>query len=146
MKPVKYYPFAPAKVFGNWVDDFFNRSIGDIIGSDFTAGQPSVNVIEEDNHYRLEVAAPGLQKEDFQVDLDNGRLIISAKKEQKEEKTEGKYTRREFNFSSFSRSFTLPDTVNVQGIKAVYENGILSVTLPKKEEAKTEIVRKIEIV
>ncbi|HMQ61969.1 MAG TPA: Hsp20/alpha crystallin family protein [Flavilitoribacter sp.] len=145
MKPTKYYPFAPAKNFGNWIDDFFNRSIGDFIGTDFPAGQPSVNVIEEENEFRLEVAAPGLQKEDFQINLENGHLTISAKKEQKEEKTEGKYTRREFNYTSFSRSFNLPETVNEQGIKATYDSGILFVALPKKEEAKTKVTRTIDI-
>ncbi|MHA7057846.1 Hsp20/alpha crystallin family protein [Aquimarina sp. M1] len=106
---------------------------------------PAVNVKENDNNFVIELAAPGLVKEDFNIELDNDVLIISS--EAKNETTEEKdsYTRKEFSYSTFKRSFTLPDTVNSGDIQASYDNGILSVTLPKKEEAKVQPKRLIEI-
>ncbi|MBK8702847.1 MAG: Hsp20/alpha crystallin family protein [Saprospiraceae bacterium] len=146
MSIIKYNPFAPAKGFGNWVDDFFNRNIGDFIGADFTLSQPSVNVIETPDSYRMEFAAPGLEKGDFKVNVDKGFLTVSAaKEEKKEEIKEGKYTRREFNYTSFSRSFQLPETVKADDIKATYEKGVLLVVVPRKEVVKPEDVRTIEI-
>lgn len=145
MKLVKYNPFAPSKTFGSFVDDFFNRSITDVLGADFTMNSPSVNIVENGDFYRIEVAAPGLGKGDFELNVDKGFLNISAKHEHKEEKKEGRYTRREFNYTSFSRSFELPDTVNAEAIEAEYENGILMIKLPKREEVKVEEAKFIEI-
>ncbi len=145
MKLVKYNPFAPSKTFGSFVDDFFNRSITDVLGADFTMNSPSVNIVENGDFYRIEVAAPGLEKGDFEVNVDKGFLNISAKHEHKEEKKEGRYTRREFNYTSFNRSFELPDTVDANAIEAEYENGILMIKLPKKEEVKVEEAKFIEI-
>ena len=145
MSLIKYNPFAQ-KSMGNFFDDFFNRDVTDFFGSDFSRNTPSVNVVETENSYRVEVAAPGLEKKDFEVSLDNGFLTISAKKEHQEEVKEGdKYMRREFNFSSFTRSFQLPDTVKADDIAANYENGVLKITLPKKEEAKIEAAKVIKI-
>jgi len=144
MSLIRYNPFA-AKSVGNFFDDFFNRDISGFFGSDFSASNPSVNVVETENSYRVEVAAPGLEKEDFEVNVDNGFLTISARKEQKEETKGDRFMRREFNYSSFTRSFQLPDTVKAGDIAANYENGVLKVTLPKKEEAKIESARVIEI-
>ncbi len=141
----KHHSFLPAKAFGNFFDEFFNKSIGDFVGSDFILSSPSVNVIENKDHLSIELAAPGLEKSDFQLNLENNRLKITAAKENKEEATDGKYTRREFNYNSFERSFELPDSVNSEGITASYENGILIVTLPKKVEEETERNRSIEI-
>lgn len=106
---------------------------------------PAVNVIETDNDFRIELAAPGLIKEDFNLELDNDVLIISS--EVKKESTEDKdtYTRKEFGYSTFNRSFTLPDAINTAAILASYDRGILSVKLPKKEEAKVQPKRVIEI-
>ncbi len=145
MGTVKYNPFMPAKAFTNFFDEFLNRGLGDFVGSDSIFTHPSVNVLETKDNFRIELAAPGLNKGDFEVKVDKGNLIISAKKENNEETTEGKYTRKEFNFASFTRSFQLPDTVQAGGINAAYENGVLLVTLPKKEEAKIEDARTIEI-
>ncbi|MCB0561610.1 MAG: Hsp20/alpha crystallin family protein [Lewinellaceae bacterium] len=145
MSLVRYNPFATKSV-SNFFDDVFNRNITDFFGSDFSASTPSVNVVETENSYRVEVAAPGLEKEDFEVSIDNGFLNISAKKEHQEEVKDGdKYMRREFNFSSFTRSFQLPDTVKADDIAANYENGVLKITLPKKEEAKIEAAKVIDI-
>ena len=142
---IKYNPFATKSV-GNFFEDFFNRGITDFVGSDFSASTPSVNVVETENSYRVEVAAPGLEKKDFEVSIDNGFLNISARKEHEEEVQDGdKYMRREFNFTSFTRSFQLPDTVQADDIAANYENGVLKITLPKKEEAKIEAAKVIDI-
>lgn len=145
MGTVKYNPFVPARAFTNLFDEFFNRGLGDFVGADSIFTQPSVNVLDTKDNFKIELAAPGLNKGDFEVKLDNGTLTISAKKEQKEETTEGRYTRKEFNFASFTRSFQLPDTVNAADIAATYENGVLLVTLPKKEEAKVVAARTVEI-
>ena len=100
---------------------------------------PAVNVKEIDNAFQIEVAAPGLKKEDFKLSLHENRLTISAKQaDNKEEKTE-KFSRQEFNYSSFQRTFTLPKNVDGEKIEASYTNGILHVGLPKKEELKPAI-------
>jgi len=107
--------------------------------------KPAVNIHENDNEYLLDFMVPGMKKEDFQINLENDLLTVSAEiKNENEEKRDG-YSRKEFSFGSFKRSFTLPDTVNADNIKASYNNGILEVTLPKKEEAKPQPARMIEI-
>lgn len=105
-----------------------------------------VNIKESQNSFLVELVAPGFKKEDFNVELDNDVLTISAKvKEEKTEQEEGKFTRKEFSFSSFKRSFTLPETVKHEDINALYEDGVLKVTLPKKEEALPKEKRVIDI-
>ena len=95
---------------------------------------PAVNIKNEDEHYLLEVAAPGFAKTDFSVELDNQVLTISAKKEVNEEVKEEGYTHREFSSKEFKRTFTLPeDSVDVEGIEATYEAGVLNISIPKKE-------------
>jgi len=145
MKPIRYYPFAPSKTFGSFTDCFFNNSIADFFGSDFTLSSPSVNVIEDGDFYRIEVAAPGLEKGDFEVNVENGFLNISAEHKEKEEVKEGKYMRREFNYTSFKRSFELPDIVKADKIEATYKDGILKVKLPKKAEAKAPDAHLVKI-
>lgn len=145
MSLIKYDPFAPVRSITNVVDEFFNRGIGELIGYDHAFSVPSVNVVEKPDSFTIEVAAPGLEKGDFRVSVENGCLVISAKKERNEEVKEGKYTRREFNYTSFSRSFTLPETVNFENVHGNYENGVLKVQLPKREVAQIENARVIEI-
>lgn len=96
---------------------------------------PAVNIIETDNNYAIELSAPGLKKDDFKVEVENGVLNISAEtKEEREE--EGKnYTRQEFSYNAFSRSFTLPENTSEEKIGAKYEDGILKLTLAKKVPA-----------
>ena len=107
---------------------------------------PAVNIRETDNAYEVELSAPGKKKEDFIIDLENDLLTISAEfKSENQTEEQGKYTRREFSFSSFKRSFTLPDTVKDDDIKASYEDGILRIRLPKKEEALPKPKRMIDI-
>lgn len=108
---------------------------------------PSVNIREDNDNFYLEVAAPGMKKKDFSITLDNGRLTISTEhKEEHEEKGKGdRYMKREFSYHSFSRSFWLPDTCEQERIEARYTDGVLHVTVPKKEEAKPKAPRQIKI-
>jgi HSP20 family protein len=146
MSIVKYDPFAPARGLRNVFDDFFNRNLADYFGgNEFTISTPSVNVVEKDDHFRIEVAAPGLEKQDFEVSVDKGYLNISAKRENQSETKDEAYTRREFNYTTFQRSFRLPDHVNADHIGANYDKGVLSITLPKREEAPKQAGRTIEI-
>ena len=97
---------------------------------------PAVNITENKENYKLALAAPGLKKDDFKIDLEGNMLTISSEKEESIESTESRYTRKEYSYSSFTRSFTLPEEVNQEKIDAVYTDGVLNLTLPKKEEAK----------
>lgn len=115
------------------VDHLFNGSIADFVGSDFVSSQPSVNVIESDKEFRIELAAPGLKKKDFQLNIEKDQLTISVEKKKEETVESDKFTRREFAFSSFERSFTLSEKVDKNKIAATYENGILNIIIPKKE-------------
>ena len=126
-------------------DDFFNTSIADIVGTDFTTNQPSVNIIEEDDKYILEVAAPGLDKADFNVEVNKDQLIISATKSTENNDDKGKFTRREYNFSAFKRSFYMPKTVDKTSADASYNDGILAISLSKTEEAKEKAPTVIDI-
>jgi len=106
---------------------------------------PSVNIRESEEGFMLDLAAPGLKKEDFKVNLDNNVLTISSEQKNENEEKSEKYTRKEFFYSSFSRSFTLPKTIDLDKIKADYNNGILSLSLPKREDAKVAVNREIAI-
>ena len=113
----------------------------------FNTNVPAVNIKETDTSFGIELAAPGKNKEDFNIEIDHNVLTISSEeKTEKEEKSnEGKYTRKEFSYASFRRAFTLPETVNTDSINATYENGVLHVALPKREEALPKPKRLIEI-
>lgn len=105
-----------------------------------------VNIRETENAYAVELMAPGFKKEDFNIELDNDLLTISLEvKKENTEQEEGKYTRKEFSYSSFRRSFTLPETINAEEINATYQDGILKITLPKREEALPKPKRLIDI-
>lgn len=106
---------------------------------------PSVNMMETDENFRLELAAPGLTREDFKISIDNNLLSVSADKKSETDETKERYTRKEFSYFSFKRSFNLPQVVDRENINAVYENGILIVTLPKVAEAKSKAVREIKV-
>lgn len=132
--------------YPNLVNSFFNKELMDELFVPAHQGTaPAVNVAESAEGYRIEVAAPGLQKSDFKLNLDHNRLTISAEKENKAEEKSEKYTRREFSYSSFQRTFTLPTTVDGEKINAAYVDGVLQVELPKREEAKVKPARTIEI-
>ena len=103
---------------------------------------PAVNITENADHYNVSLAAPGLKKEDFKIDIDGNMLTISSEKEERKEQKEEKYTRKEYSYSSFSRSFTLPEDVKQEAIDARYQDGVLNLTLPRKEEAKRAVTTK----
>ena len=146
MSFIKINPVFHKNSLPDFIDDIFNRSISDIVGSDFTTNVPSVNIIEEEGSFHIELAAPGLTKKDFNIEIKDDRLFISAKKEEKrDESEEGKFRRREFNYYSFSRSFMIPENVNQDDISANYEDGILKIRLNKLPEAKEEGAKVIEI-
>ena len=107
---------------------------------------PSVNIKETQDAFEVEVAAPGFEKKDFNIELDNDILTISSDKEIKEEvKDDEKISRQEFSYQSFTRSFSLPELVESDKISAKYDKGILSINIPKKEEAKPKPARQIKI-
>jgi HSP20 family protein len=120
-------------------DDFFRPwnewfDNGGFLGKTLTV--PAVNIKEHKDEFNVSLAVPGMKKDDFNIDVEGNMLTISCEKEERKEEKEAKYTRKEFNYSSFSRSFTLPDDVNREKIDAHYEEGVLRLVLPKKEEAK----------
>ena len=123
----------PRMNFDEVIDGFFNKSLSDIIGADYTNTQPSLNIIEAEDHFALELAAPGMEKGDFDVSLENGILKVSAEKKLEQETEEGNFRRREFNYSAFERSMRVPKSVDQEAITATYENGILNIKLTKKE-------------
>ncbi len=132
----------------------FDSLFNDFLGGDFFMNQsgmycgnqtiPAVNIIENDDQYLIELAAAGLKKEDFNIEFDNGKLTISAKKSENNEGA--KYTQREFNYAGFKRSFVVPkQKVDDASISASYESGVLSIALPKREEVKPKPARVVNI-
>lgn len=121
--------------------DWSNRNF-----SDTNTTLPSVNIKESSEAFDVEVAAPGFSKDEFKIELNNDLPTISSEKQVDNETKEGEnFTRREFSYQSFSRSFTLPNTVNSNKIGAKYENGVLKISIPKKEEAKPKPAKQIQI-
>lgn len=134
--------------FPTFFDDFFNRDLFDTRLNSFARGTvPAVNVKEEDKGFHIEMAAPGLKKEDFKIELENDVLKISAEfNEENNTEEQGQYSRREFRYASFSRSFRLPEnTVDSEKINASYQDGILMIEVPKREEAQPKPARLISI-
>jgi HSP20 family protein len=103
---------------------------------------PAVNVVENQTEYKVNLAAPGMKKSDFEIDVEGNMLTISSEKEETKEQKDEQYTRKEFSYSSFSRSFSVPDDVRQDKIEAVYEDGILKISLPKKEDARVKGISK----
>jgi len=103
--------------------------------------KPATNIIENENNFELSLAVPGLEKDDIKIDLEDNLLTISAEKEAEKENVN--FSRKEFAYQSFSRSFTLPKTVEIENIKADYKNGLLNITIPKMEETKLKKAIKI---
>lgn len=137
----------------NWLPSVFD----DMFKTDWLGGTtnvnsigtsiPAVNIKESDDSFNVMVAAPGKSKEDFNIELDNDVLTISSEEKRENETSEdnGRFTRKEFSYSTFKRAFSLPDSVDSAKISASYNNGVLEIALPKKEEAKVQAKRMIEI-
>ena len=131
-------------------DDFFTSSLWDWSNqnySDTNTTIPAVNIIEKDDAFEVEMAAPGMDKKDFNIELDNNVLTISSEKKSEKKESDKEWNhRKEFSYQSFQRSFTLSkDVVDADKIQARYENGILKLMIPKREEAKQKPRRVIKI-
>lgn len=139
------FPAMPDLFNDMFTRDLFNWGLSN--NSTTNTSIPAVNIRETNDTFEVEMAAPGMTKNDFKIELDNNTLIISSEKENENvESTDGRYTKREFSFQSFQRTFQLPkDVVDADKINARYENGLLLLTIPKKEEAKMRPPRKIEV-
>jgi HSP20 family protein len=131
--------FSPFEQFFN--NDFFDGRNGNRMGT-----VPSLNVTEEKDGYKVELAAPGLKKEDFNIDVEGNMVTISCNKEAETKKTEKEgYTRWEYDYSCFSRSFSLPDYADTANITAKYNDGILNISIPKKAEAIKQSPKQIKV-
>ncbi len=143
------FPSLMDEFFGRDMDQLFNFNwpLSNWPGSRVGSSVPAVNIREDEYKYCLEVAAPGMKKEDFNVLLEDGLLTVSTeqKRENEQQDEQGSYTKREFSYQSFSRSFRLPDSCEQERIQARYVDGILHLEIPKKEEAKRKAPRQIEI-
>ncbi|RTE52001.1 Hsp20/alpha crystallin family protein [Arenibacter aquaticus] len=134
--------------WSNWIDNFLNNDQLPLLNSlNFNRGitLPKVNILETADAYAVQMAVPGLKKTDFHIDLEEQLLSISAELQEEHDSPDAQYTRREFGYSSFKRTFSLPETVNDDQIEASYNDGILSIHLPKKEEAKRKPAKTIKI-
>ncbi|MBP6977113.1 MAG: Hsp20/alpha crystallin family protein [Bacteroidales bacterium] len=129
-----------------FVDEFFGKDfLADFFDDRTGISMPAVNILESKDEFKLEIAAPGLTKKDYRIQVENNVLTISSEKEEKKEEKETRFMRREFSYNSFSRSFTLPQTVAADQITANYSEGVLTIVIPKKEEAKEKPAREIKI-
>jgi len=147
----------PSKGLQYFIDDFFNHSMSEVLGTPFKTSQPSVNIYEDDKAFFFDFAVPGLTKKDFNIEVEKGILKVSTNKpEAKEQKSESKetesrsispnYKKQEFNFNGFERSFHIPETADENQIEANYKNGILKLELKKMEADQAHpSTKKIEI-
>jgi HSP20 family protein len=134
-------PFGFDDFFEN--EDFFNTRW---LNQQFKQTLPAVNIKENKNEFNIEFASPGFTKKDFKIDLDEDVLTISAKKEKEKTEENDSFTRKEFSYNSFSRSFTLPKTANAEKIDAKYNDGILKLSIPKREGEKLHPKKEIKVV
>lgn len=145
-RPVQTNPLAAV------LDDFFHKGFNELTNTNFSFNRPSVNILEQDDSFEVQLAAPGLKKSDFHIKVDKDQLIVKVVQEEKKSEENGdaenkgpKFRRREFNYNSFTKSFHLPETIDSEAIDASYVDGVLKITLNKKEEAKEKEPRTIAI-
>lgn len=125
--------FSPSPLWNSlWPTGFFDVDLTDLPAR-LGVTVPSANVMETEKEYQIELAVPGLSKKDFKIEMDNDVLTISAEKEEEKSEKENGYTRKEYAYNSFSRSFTMPENFKLDKIDAKYVDGILKITVPKKE-------------
>jgi HSP20 family protein len=131
--------------FPSLVDEFFKPSWNWNEG--FSVNVPACNIKETEKSFTLELAAPGRKKDDFQIEIDNDMLSISSEQssESQKEEDDGRYSRKEFSYSSFTRSFSLPESVNMEKIDASYKDGVLHITLPKMDMQVSKSKKRIDI-
>lgn len=138
-------------LFPTFMDDFFNNDRfllnfkAGLPVLDFQNTLPDANIVENKNDYQIELAAPGLEKKDFNIEIKNGILTIRAEKEEETKSENKNYLSREFSYSSLYRSFVLPDNLLSEKIDAKYENGVLKLKLPKSEVSVAEPVKHIKV-
>lgn len=140
-----------SRLFPSWTNDTFDRllNVDDIFNSDFfeeNSLMPAMNVIEHEDDFEIEFAAPGFSKKDFVVTIEDNILHVNGEKKKEVEEKEENYARKEFSYTSFKRSLSLPQSVNLdQKVKATYKNGILKINLLKKEEVKEHPEKVVEV-
>ena len=144
------FPSMGSKSVNSFFDDFITKDLFDWTDKNFASlgsNLPSVNLKETDTNIEIELAAPGMKKEDFKVEIENDMLIISSEKEEEKEEVGKKdnYIRKEFNYQSFCRTFSLPETANENKIEANYKDGILHVVIEKKEGNPKRALKNIPI-
>jgi len=138
---VDRFPFMPSTL-----NDFFSDYLNDdVLQKDFFKSIPSVNIMESPADFKIELAVPGINKNDFKIEVDKGILTISAEKKEEVNDENQRYTRKEFSYSSFKRSFSLPDQADAEKVAAEYKDGVLMLNIPKKEEAKAKPAREIKV-
>ncbi|NND80391.1 MAG: Hsp20/alpha crystallin family protein [Maribacter sp.] len=129
MKLTKWNPTNLFSDFDSFLDPFFSRK--DFLGDEMQFNVPAVNVSETDNAFELEMAVPGKSKDDFEITIENNVLTISSEIEDSSETAEKNFTRKEYSYSSFKRSFSLPENVKSDKIDAKYQDGVLKLSIPK---------------
>ena len=145
MTLVKFNPAQKNNTLLPGFNDVFESIFNDTFLNDrMVARVPAVNISESENNYHVELAAPGLKKEDFKLNLDQNTLTISVEQSSDHQDNQKNYSKREYSYSSFVRSFTLPESADVSQIEATYNDGILRIDIAKREEAKA-VRRQIEI-
>jgi HSP20 family protein len=138
-KPIERMPFVFDDFFKPWNEWFEGGLTGRMMNI------PAVNITEHKNEYLVSLAVPGMKKDDFKIDIDGNMMTISSEKEESKEEKEKKFTRKEYNYSSFSRTFTLPEEINKEKIEAKYDDGVLKIALPRREEVKKLTAKHIAV-
>ena len=136
MTLVKFNNGHKAQLANPFFNDVYSLLNNTVLNEKYALGTPAVNIAETENQFEVELAVPGLKKEDFKINLEKNVLIISADKKAEAAVEGKKYSKREYNFNSFTRSFTLPESADHSKIEADYTDGILTLSIAKKEEAK----------
>lgn len=141
----KHRPAIPTLFDSGWMEKFFNSPIDEFLNMGKVMNVPAVNVSETEKEFKLCVAAPGMEKKDFKVEAVDEMLTISAEKEKEEKEESSRFNRREYNYNSWSRTFTLPENCDAGKIIAEYKNGELKILIPKKEIAGPKKIKNISV-
>ena len=137
-------PTISRRTFSPFLSNLFDDDFFPVV-SNRTSSMPAVNIKENEKNYTLELAVPGMDKKDLKIDINEDVLTISSETNNETEEEKDGYKRKEFSYSSFCRSFYIPDNVNKEKIGASYKDGILTVEIPKMEEEKNKITKQIKI-
>lgn len=141
---MKLVKFNEPVTFSNLLDEFFTNNLT-TMGHERRWSEPLVNISDNDKNYTIEMAVPGKEKEDFNININEKILTISCEKKEETCKTSNKYSRQEFCYCHFTRSFKITDDIDIDNISASYERGILTLVLPKKVVDKSKSIKKISI-